>query len=1108
MAKLKDLYIATSMEDLNRKCEFVFEKGKSMKSYLAMVNKTYLAAETAYKNNDEERAYILYMRYGDAMMKVRKTKEFQQQSDHYNNLFGSTKLTAALDRAEKLSQALKNRYMKLAESSTVKKTKENEPDKVDATKKKAPSAEQSFPKDKITSQQLHQLLYKQQKQVLVMDIRSIKEYEESHCIHPLCINVPKEAIAPGSVTSKIEKGIPLDCIKVWNTRDSADLVVLMDWHSAVERLKDKADPLRSLKDSIYKWEQNKELAREPVILEGGYVDWLESYPQFTSNPHVNPPDNKPKTSNINSLLDFTYADLRKSFASQPKEEIIDESSDLPNGITHFATNGEVAANATVNGKTSSAMPTVQTGGKVAPGKEKDVPALYPEIDSNIKTSKNFSKASELPIPATTLPQFVPSFDRSVKPKPVATPSINKVPKATSPKKSKSPDSSPLPPRREDAAARPAGSEKSPAKIAPKTIDRSTKPKPPVEQKQKKPDNDPEAQTVKQTEISDLENRLLKMKQDQDEKEKRVVEMEEKKRLHQLLSEEAEMKRKAQELAQREVKAQSELAAAMRQDKPTFAHAAADARDSVEAKVVPPAQPVSNNSSISSSPRTTKENSSSASKASGKDQPPVKKEPAVTKDKTSPVKKAPPAASPASTPQTSSQPPTTPKPAPQPHNDSSSGASGNSKAAGPPNISPPTYASVKMNPGTSSDTNIPAPSTSNSFSVRQPVSNPTVYREPLKDESETSSFGLKRSFSSPNIAKMVQQDLDTPSVPSRQKKPNLSSQMIPSRESKPDFQEELDPMVTRLNLSLRGVVGGGGEGAKCGLRNLGNSCYMNSVLQCMFNITQLADYFLTFSYRQDVKRKNVAGRGGKVAEIFAVLLRAIWGGQYRYLIPTDMKQVAGEIKEEFAGYTQEDSHEFLLVLLDALHEDLNKIVNFKYEVMPDNDNLSDQDAAVMAWNFHKRRNESIIIELFSGQYKATMKCLHCGTTSRKFDTFQFLTLSLPTRSCSLDELIRDFSKEEKLTGDNRWKCPKCKALRNAVRTIEIWKLPPVLIIHLKRFVYSGVWRDKIHTNVSFPTQGLNLTKFTVGPTKRPCYDLFAVSVRKFICTERSFPMHLF
>jgi len=162
-------------------------------------------------------------------------------------------------------------------------------------------------------------------------------------------------------------------------------------------------------------------------------------------------------------------------------------------------------------------------------------------------------------------------------------------------------------------------------------------------------------------------------------------------------------------------------------------------------------------------------------------------------------------------------------------------------------------------------------------------------------------------------------------------------------------------------------------------------------------------------------------------------------------------------------------------------------------MPDNDTLSDQEAATMAWNFHKKRNESIIIELFSGQYKATVRCLTCGTTSRKFDTFQFLTLSLPTRSCSLNELIRDFSKEEKLTGDNRWKCPKCKGLRNAVRTIEIWKLPPVLIIHLKRFVYSGLWRDKIHTNVSFPVTGLNLTRFTAGPSKRTNYDLFAVSV---------------
>ena len=1099
MAKVKDLYIATSMEDLNKKCEFVFDKGRSIKTYLNMVNKTYQAAETAFQVNDEERAYILYMRYGDAVMQVRKTKEFQQQSDHYSNLFGTSKLTSALERAENLSKALKKRYMKLAESKNAKNAKESLKieDAVPLKDKTVPAlaVEQSFPEEKITCQQLHQLLYKQQKQIIVMDIRSIDEYQESHCIHPLWINVPQTAIAPGSVTSKIEKGIPLDHIKVWNTRNSADLIVLMDWHSNFKRLQNKADPLRSLKDSIYKWEQTKELAREPVVLEGGYADWLESYPQFTSNPRVNAPDNKPKTSNINSLLDFTYDDLRKSLSTKPNSDSLDESesSDLTNGSMQSTSNGVKDLNASIaKTKKTALLPSVQQSQKVLPSESNTSSNLYFRNDKHSVVPKSLISDSSIPNGTAKTP-LVPSFDRSIKPKPSTNQSSSKLPSVpTSPKQAKSPKRSPLL-KKKDKNSQASLSEKTHSQSPAVSVDRSTKPKLPIEQKLKADGKLSQISNAKQAEINDLELRLVKMKQEQEEKEKRVLEIEEKKRLH-LLSLEADMKRKAEELDEREAKAQKELAATMRQDKPRTSQFPAEV-DSVggsQTKNAPAAIPASSKSVAN--PQVTNTNASVFHANATMDQPQAKVEPKDLKNGATHSKKITQAEPPASKPQASTQSATKPTASatnplvPKP----STPVIPASTAIVRPNVPPPTYASVKSTPMVSSDTTI---TTSKArTSAHQPTSNLLVYKESLKDESETSSFGLKRSFSSPNIAKMVQQDMDqpTPNIPNRQYKPN--AQTVPSRDSKPNLQEEPDPMVTRLNLSLRGVVGGGGESAKCGLRNLGNSCYMNSVLQCMFNITQLADYFLTFSYRQDVKRNNVAGHGGKVAEIFAVLLRAIWSGQYRYLIPTDMKQVAGEIKEEFAGYTQEDSHEFLLVLLDALHEDLNKITNFKYEVMPDNDSLSDQEAATLAWKFYKKRNESIIIELFSGQYKATTRCQSCGTTSRKFDTFQFLTLSLPTRSCTLDELIRDFSKEEKLTGDNKWKCPKCKVLRNAVRTIEIWKLPPVLIIHLKRFVYSGLWRDKIHTNVTFPVAGLNLTRFTCGPTTRKPYDLFAVSVR--------------
>ena len=1115
MAKPKELYIASTMEELNKKCEFDFDKGKSIKSYLAMVNKSYQAAEVAYKNNDEERAYILYMRYGDAVTKVRKTREFQQQLEHYTNLFGTAKLTSALDKAEKLSKGLKKRYLKLAESKAAKKLEEAEKIENVQVKSKTEIVEKtySFPTEKLTCQELHQILYKDQKQLILMDIRSVDEYQDSHIIHPSSINVPQDAITPGSVPSKIEKGIPRDYLKVWNTRDAVDLVVILDWHSTSERLQSKSHPLRSLKDSIYKWEQTKQLSREPVILEGGYADWLETYPQFTSNPQVDPPDNKPKTGNINTLIDFTYTDLRKSFANSEPEEAPElepkNDSSLMNNVTHPITNGISNGDLDHSLLENKKEATVNLPTQPAATDNKHHGSLYPKINLNTIAPKKMPELQPEALNSEVKPvvKSIPTFDRSNKPKQntVTTPAVQPSPKQ------------PVSPRHFPPQNLNLSPDVSPSLKPAVFVDRSTKPKS-VDQSEveKKLNENGYAQlsNSKHAEIMELEQSILQMKKDHEEKEKRVVEIEEKKRLH-LLSLQAEMKRKADELAERETKAKNDLAATMRLEKPVTPRPIdSGVSTNIDNKQTPSSKDTSAlNKTVSdtaASPKTLatesseKENTSTSStstsvlknehvapkssindKVDSKTSHESMKKDSPVDEPTYPKPQAPtPAAKTTATTQLHKTVPV-PKPGPA--------------AVETPGVPPPSYASLNKPNTIASDTNVVPGSAKKSAMAGSTAG---VTHAPLKDEPSSSSSGLKRSFSSPNIAKMVQNEVESkqiPQVPSRHSKPAETSppNIIPMRDTKPNFQEEQDHVVTNFNLSLRGVYGGGGEAAKCGLRNVGNTCYMNSVLQCMFNITQLADYFLTYSYRQDIKRKNVAGTGGKVAEIFAVLLRAVWSGQYRYLIPTDMKQIAGEIKEEFAGCTQEDSHEFLLFLLDGLHEDLNKIINFQYEVMPENDGLTDQEAAKVAWNFHKKRNESIIIELFSGQYKATVRCLSCGKSSRKFDSFQFLTLSLPSRSSSLYDLIRDFSKEEKLTGDNKWKCPKCKVLRNAVRTIEIWKLPPVLIIHLKRFVYSGLWRDKIQTNVSYPITGLDLSRFTCGPQKRPSYSLFAVSVSEIL-----------
>jgi ubiquitin carboxyl-terminal hydrolase 8 len=83
----------------------------------------------------------------------------------------------------------------------------------------------------------------------------------------------------------------------------------------------------------------------------------------------------------------------------------------------------------------------------------------------------------------------------------------------------------------------------------------------------------------------------------------------------------------------------------------------------------------------------------------------------------------------------------------------------------------------------------------------------------------------------------------------------------------------------------------------------------------------------------------------------------------------------------------------------------------------------------------------------------------------------------------------------MAGESKWKCPQCKAYRDAVKKIDIWRLPPLLIIHLKRFKYQGIWRDKITTLVDFPIENLDMNRYilnTAATTTNSGYNLYATS----------------
>lgn len=313
----------------------------------------------------------------------------------------------------------------------------------------------------------------------------------------------------------------------------------------------------------------------------------------------------------------------------------------------------------------------------------------------------------------------------------------------------------------------------------------------------------------------------------------------------------------------------------------------------------------------------------------------------------------------------------------------------------------------------------------------------------------------------------------------------------------------------------------------GLENIGNTCYMNSVLQCLSATDLLNQYLRSKMFKNDLKngvnRMIIKDKKSKIVNFDDIsyeipkfktkfkfknsityrlyqLIKLLWNINCD-VIPRKFKATLDELIPNFRGFSQQDSHEFLSLILDTLHEEFKtdvEILEIKQPEKINYDKIDVLDNGIKFYTNFIKKNHSIILDIFYGIFLFEIKCSTCGNCNYNYEPFNTIELDLNDSININDCFTRYFSPSEV-----DYSCSKCNGepiqvnretnKNKAIKTQSIFLLPNKLCIQLKRFkkieTRGGVHIQKINNQIDFPLTNLKLDQFYNSESYS--YDLYGI-----------------